>query len=141
MTPVLGCDAADGIVPVCEFRNPEDIAATPSGDWLLVSQMADARTARGQHRGVRAAPGRTEVLFPVGEFDDVREWGDPDCAPPRSNSSPRTASTWGGPDGALQLLVVNHGGRESVEFLRVERSEEGSRCSGAAVSKRRLMHS
>jgi hypothetical protein len=42
ITPVLGCTAADGIEPVCEFRNPEDMVAVPPGDWLLISQMAQA---------------------------------------------------------------------------------------------------
>jgi hypothetical protein len=127
VTPVLGCDAADGIAPICEFRNPEDMAATPQGDWLLISEMADGdgRVA-GNIVAYQPTGGRTEVLFPVGEFDDVRERGDADCAPPRIEQfAPHGIDLSSGPDGALQLLVVNHGGRESVEFLRVERSEEG----------------
>ena len=39
VTPVLGCNAADGIEPICGFDNPEDIVAVPPDDWLLVSQM------------------------------------------------------------------------------------------------------
>ena len=66
------------------------------------------------------------MLFPVGEFEDVRDWGDPDCAPPSIEQfAPHGIDLDVRPDGALQLLVINHGGRESVEFLRVEQSEEG----------------
>ena len=127
VTPVTGCKAASGIEPVCEFRNPEDIVATPAGDWLLVSQMAEPNgQLAGSIAAYEPATGRVEVLFPVGEFEDVRDWGDPDCAPPAiERFAPHGIDLDVRPDGALQLLVVNHGGRESVEFLRVEQSEEG----------------
>ena len=126
VTPVLGCKAADGIEPICEFRNPEDIVATPSG-WLLVSQMAEPNGAlRGSIAAYLPASGRVEVLFPVGEFEDVRDWGDPNCSPPPiSNFAPHGIDLARRPDGALQLLVINHGGRESVEFLEVEQSDAG----------------
>jgi sugar lactone lactonase YvrE len=127
VTPITGCDAADGIVPICGFRNPEDIVATPSGEWLLVSERAEAG---GRVAGSIAAyardGGRIEVLFPVGEFEDVRDWGDPDCAPPPIEQfAPRAIDLDVRRDGALQLLVVNRGGRDSVEFLDVERSDDG----------------
>ena len=127
VTPVLACKAADGIDPICAFRNPEDIVALPSGDWLLVSQMA---AAGGRIAGSIAAyapgGGRVEELFPVGEFEDVRDWGDPDCAPPTvAQFAPHGIGLGVRGDGALQLLVINHGGRESVEFLKVEQSNEG----------------
>ena len=79
--------------------------------------------------------GRLEVLFPVGEFEDVRDWGEPDCAPPAIEQfAPHGIDLEVRPDGALQLLVINHGGRESVEFLRVEESEEKVwRCAGAVA--------
>ena len=127
VTPVLGCDARDGIEPVCEFRNPEDIVATPSGQWLLVSQMADANgRIAGSVAAFEPRSDRVEVLFPVGEFEDTREWGDPDCAPPPiAQFAPHGIDLEARWDGALQLLVVNHGGRESVEFLSVEQSDEG----------------
>lgn len=127
VTPVLGCMAGDGIQPICEFQNPEDIAATPSGQWLLVSQMGGMD---GQLTGSIAAfepeSGRVEILFPVGGFDDVRDWGDPACPPPSiTDFSPHGIDLDVRADGALQLLVINHGGRESVEFLAVEQGDAG----------------
>jgi sugar lactone lactonase YvrE len=127
VTPVLGCDARDGIEPICEFRNPEDIVAVPPDDWLLVSQMAESggRPA-GSVAAYQPGSGRVEVLFPVGEFEDVRDWGDPDCPPPSIEQfAPHGIDLETRSDGALELLVVNHGDRESVEYLRVEQSEEG----------------
>jgi hypothetical protein len=127
VTPVLGCVASQGLTPICEFQNPEDLAATPSGHWLLVSQTgnADAKLS-GSLAGYEPSSGRVEVLFPVGEFDDVRDWGDPPCAPPSvSQFSPHGIDLERRADGALELLAVNHGGRESVEFFAVEESDVG----------------
>jgi sugar lactone lactonase YvrE len=126
ITPVLGCAGADGIEPVCDFRNPEDMVAVPPGDWLLISQMADAGRLAGSIAAYQPGTGRIEVLFPVGEFEDVRDWGDMACAPPSIEQfAPHGIDIEERADGAEELLVVNHGGRESVEYLRVERSDEG----------------
>ena len=127
VTPVLGCNAADGIEPVCDFRNPEDIVGVPPGDWLLVSQMAEADGRQaGSIAAYQPGSGRIDVLFPVGEFDDVRDWGDPACRPPSIEQfAPHGIDIERRADGTEELLVVNHGGRESVEYLRVERSDEG----------------
>ncbi len=127
MTPVLGCQASAGIKPICAFHNPEDIVALPSGDWLLVSQMADANGhLAGSIAAYQPGSGRVEELFPVGAFEDVREWGDASCAPPSiAQFAPHGIDLERRPDGALQLLVINHGGRESVEYLQVEQSNAG----------------
>ncbi len=127
VTPVLGCKAADGIEPICDFNNPEDIVAVPPDDWLLVSEMADpGGKPAGSIAAYQPGSGRNEVLFPVGEFDDVRDWGDADCPPPPIEQfASHGIDIETRADGAQELLVVNHGGRESVEFLRVERSSEG----------------
>lgn len=127
VTPVSGCSSADGIEPVCEFRNPEDIVAVPPGDWLLVSQMAESSgRPAGSIAAYQPASGRIEVLFPVGEFDDVRDWGDAECARPSIEQfAPHGIDIETRADGAQELLVVSHGDREAVEFLHVERSDEG----------------
>ncbi len=126
VTPVVGCQAAAGIEPICAFHNPEDIAAVASGEWLLVSQMADANGRLGNIAAYQPDSGRVEVLFPVGPFEDVRDWADATCAPPTIRQfAPHGIDLDTRPDGVQQLLVINHGGRESVEFLRVEQSDVG----------------
>lgn len=127
VTPVLGCNPADGIDLVCEFRNPEDIVAVPPNDWLLISQMAE-RSGRpsGSIAAYHPGSGRVEVLFPVGEFEDERDWGERSCPPPSiEDFAPHGIDIEKRADGGEELLVVNHGGRESVEYLRIERSEDG----------------
>ncbi len=117
-----------GIEPICEFRNPEDIVATPSGDWLLVSQMAEANGhlagsiaayRTGQRPGRGAVPGgRVRRRARLGRRRLRRRRRSKQFAPHGIDLEQR-------PDGALQLLVINHGGRESVEYLQVEQSDDG----------------
>ncbi len=127
VTPVVGCATQSGITPICEFQNPEDIVVTPSGRWLLISQMAAFDDAQsGSLVAYQPASERVEILFPVGEFDDVRAWGEPDCAPPLSeNFAPHGIDLQLRADGILQLLAVNHGARETIEFFAVEESDAG----------------
>jgi hypothetical protein len=127
ITPVVGCTAKDGIEPICEFQNPEDIAALPSGQWLLVSQMAGpGGKPAGSIAAYEPASGRVEVLFPVGEFEDPGNWGDPLCPQPSvADFAPHGINLSVRADGSLQLLVVNHGLQDSVEFFAVEQSDEG----------------
>ena len=127
VTPVRGCDALAGITPVCGFQNPEDLVATPSGDWLLVSQMSAPEAAEnGSIAAYQPGSGRVETLFPVGEFDDVRDWGDAACAPPAPEAfAPHGIDLTVRPDGAWQLLVVNHAARDRIEYFAVEESGAG----------------
>jgi hypothetical protein len=61
--------------------------------------------------------------FPRPGSDDAvakHGWGDPACAdPPGAAFSPHGLDLARRPDGALALLVVNHGGREAVELFQV----------------------
>jgi len=127
VTPVIGCEAAFGIVPDCRFQNPEDIVRVPGTDWLLVSQFGAMDGSRpGSIAAYQPSSGRIEELFAVGEFADDRRWGDPNCAPPTAGSfSPHGIDLERRDTGEWALLAVNHGGRESVELFAVEASPEG----------------
>ena len=127
VTPVIGCDAAFGIAPDCRFQNPEDIVRVPGTDWLLVSQFGTTDGSRaGSIAGYQPASGRIEELFAVGAFADDRRWGDPSCPPPAVAAfSPHGIDLARRTSGELEVLAVNHGGRESIEFLALETSPEG----------------
>ena len=60
-------------------------------------------------------------LFRGGDADGTRPtWGDPRCpGPPPPLFSPHGIDLSEREDGALQLLAVQHGGRESIEFFEV----------------------
>jgi hypothetical protein len=124
---ILGCEDAPGIHPMCGFQNPEDLALLPSGKSLVISQM-------GEMDG--SEPGSlvffdlsSEAITPAfaGASDALAQppgWGDPTCPGiPDAKFSPHGLALARRPDGALQLLVVNHGGRESIEFFEVRDSE------------------
>jgi hypothetical protein len=120
--PVVACDAVGPARPICGFRNPEDLELLPDGRSLLVSEFGSMEGGRGGAiaRLDLASEART-VLYRGGQGGaPTPGWGDPACpgAPP-PEMSPHGIHLGRRPDGALQLLVVNHGGRESVEFFEV----------------------
>ena len=121
--PVTTCEAEGPARPVCTFTNPEDLVALPGDEAILVSEYG------GMEGHV---PGALALL--VLETDERRElfrggaddgaattgWGDPACPGPLTAAfSPHGIHLSARADGALQLLVVQHGGRESVEYFEV----------------------
>jgi len=122
---ISDCRPERGIRPICGFHNPEDLAPLDDGRTLLVSQFG---SMDGSSAGNLA-------LFDVGS-ESLRiafspalgavtarpgaGWGDTSCpGPPDAAFSPHGLDLVGRPDGRLQLLVVNHGGREAVEFFEI----------------------
>ena len=90
--------------------------------WLLVSQMPSAADPIGHPGNLSALQvdtGDVLQLYPHEGADDPRPgWGDPKCpGAPDQKISPHGLDL----DGS-RLLVVNHGGRESVEFFEIEAS-------------------
>jgi hypothetical protein len=124
--PIVDCEAAGRVRPICGLHNPEDLVVLPGGKLLLVSQFGSIDGSRpGSLAALDVASESLEPLFPAaaaGGLPDVAAgplWGDPGCAPPGESFNPHGIDLTTRSDGALQLLVVNHGGRESVEFFEV----------------------
>jgi hypothetical protein len=71
------------------------------------------------------------VVFRGGDAaGSAASWGDPTCpGPPGAAFSPHGIHLSARPDGLQQLLVVQHGGRESIEFFEVEGSGAKARVS------------
>ena len=121
--PITTCEPEGPARPVCSFTNPEDLVALPGGEAILVSEYG------GMEGHV---PGALALL--VLETDQRRElfrggaaggaatpgWGDPACpGAPSAAFSPHGIHLSARDGGALQLLVVQHGGRESIEYFEV----------------------
>lgn len=119
------CEPVANSRPICGFHNPEDLAALPENQAIIVSEYGGMR---GEEPGKLVAlfPGdhRREVLFNGGEgLTENRRWGSPDCiVPPGKAFSPHGIDLVQRADGKLQLSVVQHGGRESIEFFEVSGS-------------------
>ena len=121
------CESTDSITTICGFNQPEDLALLPGGDWLLVSELGKPESDRpGALKLFAIAAPQIEHLYPDARVDaavgSAPLWGDPDCpGPPGGSFSPHGIHL--DPDG--RVLVVNHGGRESVELFALEVSGLG----------------
>lgn len=125
--PILDCVAKGNARPICKFQSPEDIVALP-GDEALVISGYGAMGADGVVRkpgGLFLFPlasGTPTTLYAGGTDADVAEagWGDPTCpAPPKEKFNAHGIDLVRRNDGRLALLVVQHFGREAVEFFEV----------------------
>jgi len=119
--PITDCVARGDLVPICRFRNPEDLEAV--GTWLLISEFA----------GLKDGPGGGGLIaFRPGDGARQRLWPVKGAKPAAAASGVGAAECPGPPDAAAfsphglglsadaaTLLVVNHGGREAVEFFSV----------------------
>lgn len=125
--PVLDCVAKDDARPICKFQSPEDIVALPGHEALLISGYG----AMGADGGVRKPGGlvlfsladeTATTIYSGGTDADQAEpgWGDPTCpAPPKDKFNAHGIDLVRRSDGRLALLVVQHFGREAVEFFEV----------------------
>jgi len=121
--PIIGCEPEGSARPICGFQNPEDLVALPGGEAILVSEFGamDGNTP-GRLVLFTLDSEERRVLFRGGDADGIDAiWGDPACpGPPPPAFSPHGIHLSERPDGAVQLLAVQHGGRESIEFFEVE---------------------
>jgi hypothetical protein len=133
--PIIECDAANKIQPFCGFKNPEDLLRMPEYvNVIVVSQFGGIDganpgevlawdTSNGVRRIMVPPHGGREILDPRGQGWDPWNgmmWGDPTCpGPPGPEFSPHGIDLRVRDDGHTMLLVVNHGGRESIEFFQV----------------------
>jgi hypothetical protein len=132
--PILECQGTENVRVVCGFQNPEDLAVLPGGRGLLVSQFGSMDGTRAGSLAVFALESEEIVpAFPRGGAQggpDVAAgpaWGDADCpGPPPDAFSPHGIDLAARRGGRLQLLVVNHGGREAVEMFEVTLNGETS---------------
>ncbi len=126
---VYGCEPGDGLTPICEFSNPEDLAVAPNPDWLLVSQFPRSLVEAGGQGSLiayRPSDGERRPLYPAASpaavGDPLETRGDPSCtaAPDEKGFAPHGIDVLG-----TTLFVVNHGGREAIEIFEVEEVEGG----------------
>lgn len=123
-TELLDCEAMAGMSVHCGYQNPEDLVLVPDGSELIVSEMGEF---------MLDTPGRLSTLvLETGVRGEIvidwsgegARWGEADCAAPDIEAfSPHGIDLVTRTDGAHQLLVVNHGLREAVEFFELSQVE------------------
>lgn len=116
------CQKFENTLPLCFFSNPEDMAVVQGDNVLIVSEYGD-------HHGTQ--PGALVLYdyqqqqhrnsYAGSDFTKPKQyWGEASCTePPGKLFSPHGIDLSQRADGHWQLLVVQHGGRESVEFFEV----------------------
>lgn len=129
-TELLDCASMNGFTVHCGYQNPEDLVLVPDGASLIVSEMGEF---------MLDSPGRLSTLdlasgmrgtIEIDWSTDEATWGDAACeAPDVAAFSPHGIDLVTRDDGRHELLVVNHGGREAVEFFELSATDDAWRLA------------
>lgn len=114
------CEPVNDRVPICGLQAPEDIEVSPDQRFLILSQFGGiAGDSAGSLALFDPVNDSHSILYPPGQALSFKEkWGSDNCpGEPGAAISPHGIHLSQRSDGRWQLLVVNHGGRESVEFF------------------------
>jgi hypothetical protein len=114
---------------LCGTRSPEDLELTPNGKQLIVSQFVNGGRGGGP---TGASAGAGLVLFDLAKksyskipisAEPRKDWGDPACPGPVGDALvPHGISLSKRAGGAMELYVVNHGGRQSIEMFKLKQA-------------------
>ncbi|MFN3235723.1 MAG: SMP-30/gluconolactonase/LRE family protein [Pseudomonadales bacterium] len=121
------CVSGGQIEVYCGFENPEDLVITPDGKQLIVSEMGEFMVHGPSGLALLDLSSGARAELSTDWQDRSVNWGDVNCPAPQVELfSPHGIDLVQRQDGAQQLLVVNHGGRESVEFFQLTQNSEGN---------------
>lgn len=123
------CQPVGGIEPYCGLQAPEDLEFGPDGRFIIYGEFGGLPPAHnGRLMKLDLASMQVVPLYPGPEIlnlqtlnvEPASHWGDASCpGEPAANLAPHGIYLSARADGAQQLLVVNHGGRESIEFFEL----------------------
>jgi hypothetical protein len=121
--PITDCEPEPNARPICTFTNPEDMVSLPGDQAILIGEYG--ASAEEHSGGLVVFELDSEVrrtVYRGGESEATAEagWGDPSCTTPPSKAfNSHGIDLVRRDDGRLQLLVVQHGGREAIELFEV----------------------
>ena len=120
---LMECGTHGDVEILCGTHSPEDLEPTPDGKYLIVSQFVNGRPGGGM-------PGL--VLFDLAKktyspipisAEPRKDWGDAACPGPVNDKMiPHGISLGKRTGGSMQLYVVNHGGRQSIEMFELKQA-------------------
>ena len=126
-TLISDCVDKGSLHPVCGLQSPEDIAVVPGGEYLLLSELGDMGERSGRIVLFTVEDESWRPIFPregAGRPETLQ--GDAACTePPSAQMSPHGTHLVQLDDGSWRYLVVNHGGRETVELFSLEMTSAG----------------
>jgi DNA-binding beta-propeller fold protein YncE len=109
---------------LCGTRSPEDLELTPDGKYLIVAQFVNGRGGGNAGAGLALfdLAKKTYTKIPT-SADPRKDWGDTACPGPVGDAMvPHGISLAKRAGGAMQLYVVNHGGRQSIEMFELKQA-------------------
>ena len=112
------------VTPICGLYAPEDLVVMPDKRHIVASSYDhhEPKKTVADLMIIDTANDKLSVL--PRRYDNGENWGDPDCKPVPGFSShgiDLTRRT----DGKMQLLVVNHAGREAIDFFELAQDKSG----------------
>lgn len=119
------CKALPGITPICGMQAPEDLELGPWGKTLVMSEFGGfGRDAAGGLAVFDLASEQVRQVYPAGVSAD-KSWGADNCPGELgSRLSPHGIHLSKRANGDWQVLLVNHGQRESIEFFQLYGNEQ-----------------
>jgi hypothetical protein len=124
--PIIACEPIGDAHPLCGWQNPEDMEALPDERFVLVSEIGDQNgTIPGMISLLDLETETRTELYSGGTTVASGEWGELTCTEVANGVfSPHGIHLSERADGTLQLLVVQHGSRESIEMFEVIETDD-----------------
>jgi WD40 repeat protein len=124
--PITSCEPIGDASPLCGWQNPEDMVALPDGRHVIVSEYGDQSGSKAGMISLLDLETETRLqLYDGGSTQVSNVWGEASCMQVASGVfSPHGIHLSQRADGALQLFVVQHGERESIEMFEVLPAED-----------------
>ena len=121
--PLMGCGAHGDIDIICGARSPEDLEQTPDGKSIIVSQFVNGPAGAGIAGLMLFDLAKKTFTKMTPSAEPRKDWGDPACPGPIGDAlRPHGISLLKRNNGAIQVYVVNHGGRESIEMFELKQT-------------------
>ena len=119
--PLIGCEDNEELKVYCNFMNPEDLALTPDGNFLIVAEFGGMAPLVEMTSGELSffnikdkTKSKAKITF--GE----NKWGSDNCSrDPSIPFGPHGIDLVQRDDGKLQLAVVSHYPNESIEMFEL----------------------
>ena len=123
--PLNGCESNEELNVYCNFMNPEDLALTPDGKFLIVSEfggMAPLVEMTSGNLSFFNIEEKTKVNVNIAFAEN--DWGSDNCfRDPNIPFGPHGIDLVQREDGKFQLAVVSHHPKESVEMFELRQKD------------------
>jgi hypothetical protein len=117
---ITHCDSVGERTPICGWQSPEDMELLSDGHTLIVSEMEQQHGAVYGRLSLMDTLNNRKTVLDHRRVEDSERWGSNDCSsPPSDYLAPHGIHLSQRSDNRWQLLVVNHGSREAIEFYEV----------------------